>query len=113
MDRPNTRVVAAFKRFHAGAGFARLDGKPHRRPAQNTQNRAVLIENRGSPWVAFVYPAGPWNPESARAYVQDCSHNELPPPITEQRYTLHSPAVTPLDKRNRYVILYRELISRR
>jgi hypothetical protein len=37
----------------------------------------------------------------------------LSPPITEQRYALHSPAVTPLGKRNHHGILYRELISRR
>jgi hypothetical protein len=42
--------IPAFKRDRAGAGFARLDGgKSHRGCARNTQNRALLVQHRGSP----------------------------------------------------------------
>jgi hypothetical protein len=80
------RSISAFKRGRAGAGFARLDaGKPHRGLAGNTQNRAVLIEHRGSPWIALVFPrAAPLASDAAPSYVQDCSLTELSPLITGQ-----------------------------
>jgi hypothetical protein len=80
----------------------------------------ATVENRLPPPPRRGHRSSPLRPNSeSRCFVAASIHTDaegaavLSPLITEQRYALHSPAVTPLGKRNHRGILYRELISRR
>jgi len=76
-----TGQVAAFERDRAGVGVVRLDGgKPHRGRARNAQNRAVLIEHRGSP--LSPSPPGNRSPKRPRRLSKVAHSAKLSPLIT-------------------------------